>query len=206
MPLSFYNKARYAVYAANRSFRVEPWMKRQWLKSDMEYSGEEQRMTTNPKLDFANEMLAMENRLTLLKGKDYEQACYDLASRYAQASFTGDCWFIMRNGKSIYDKVRANETDLNKQAVRLLCKAVNTTDKKLKERVLFALAYENINPDSWYKSEWDSSISDYRIVPLPDSWHYKALAALVDYERANGPASPFVSRCDNYNVFRKQYK
>jgi hypothetical protein len=206
VPLSFYNKASYAVYAANRSFRVEPWMKRQWLKSDMEYSGEEQRMTTNPKLDFANEMLAMENRLTLLKGKDYEQACYDLASRYAQASFTGDCWFIMRNGKSIYDKVRDNETDLNKQAVRLLCKAVNTTDKKLKERVLFALAYENINPDSWYKSEWDSSISDYRIVPLPDSWHYKALAALVDYERANGPASPFVSRCDNYNVFRKQYK
>ena len=206
VPVSFYNKASYAVYAANRSFRVEPWMKRQWLKSDMEYSLEEQHMTTSPKLDFAKEMLAMETRLPQLKGKDYEQACYDLAARYAQVNFTGDCWFIMRNGKSISDAVRDNETDLNKQAVRLLCKAVNTTDKKLKERVLFALSYAYLNPDSWCKSEWDSDISDYRIVALPDSWQYKALATLVDFERQNGPASPFVSRCEEYDVFRKQYK
>ena len=206
VPVSFYNKASYAVYAANRSFRVEPWMKRQWLQSGMEYSDEEQHMTTSPKLDFAQEMLALETRLPQLKGKDYEQACYDLAARYAQVNFTGDCWFIMRNGKSISDAVRDNETDLNKQAVRLLCKAVNTTDKKLKERVLFALSYAYLNPDSWCKSEWDSDISDYRIVPQPDSWQYKALATLVDFERQNGPASPFVSRCEEYDVFRKQYK
>ena len=206
VPVSFYNKASYAVYAANRSFRVEPWMKRQWLKSDMEYSLEEQHMTTSPKLDFANEMLAMETRLPQLKGKEYEQACYDLAARYAQVNFTGDCWFIMRNGKSISDAVRDNETDLNKQAVRLLCKAVNTTDKKLKERVLFALSYAEINPDCWFTSEWDSNQGDYRIIAQPDSWHYKALATLVDFERQNGPASPYVSRCDNYNTFRKQYK
>ncbi len=158
-------------------------------------------MTTNPKIDFANEMLAMENRLSLLKGKEYEQACYDLAARYAQVNFTGDCWFIMRNGKSAYDKVRVNETDLNKQAVKLLCKAVNTTDKKLKERVLFALSYAEINPDCWFASEWDTSLGDYRIIPQPNSWHYKALATLVDFERANGPASPYVSRCDNYSTF-----
>ena len=206
VPVSFYNKASYAVYAANRSFRVEPWMKRQWLKSDMEYSLEEQHMTTSPKLDFAKEMLAMETRLPQLKGKDYEQTCYDLAARYAQVNFTGDCWFIMRNGKSISDAVRDNETDLNKQAVRLLCKAVNTTDKKLKERVLFALSYAYLNPDSWFTSEWDSNLGDYRIIVQPDSWHYKALATLVDFERQNGPASPFVSRCEEYDVFRKQYK
>ena len=206
VPVSFYNKASYAVYAANRSFRVEPWMKRQWLKSDMEYSSEEQHMTTNPKLDFANEMLALESRLPKLKGNDYQQACYDLAARYAQVSFSGDCWFIMRNGKSIYDKVRNNETDLNKEAVRLLCKAVNTSDKKLKERVLFALSYEYINPDTWYKSEWDSNLAEYRIIPQPDSWHYKALAALADFERDNNAVSPYVSRCDNFATFRKQYK
>jgi hypothetical protein len=206
VPVSFYNKASYAVYAANRSFRVEPWMKRQWLKSDMEYSLEEQHMTTNPKIAFANEMLKLEGQLSLLKGKDYEQTCYDLAARYAQVNFTGDCWFIMRNGKSAYDKVRVNETDLNKQAVKLLCKAVNTTDKKLKERVLFALSYAEINPDCWFASEWDTSLGDYRIIPQPNSWHYKALATLVDFERANGPASPYVSRCDNYSTFRKQYK
>ena len=83
---------------------------------------------------------------------------------------------------------------------------MNTTDKKLKERVLFALSYAYLNPDCWYKSEWDSDISDYRIIALPDSWHYKALATLVDFERQNGPASPYVSRCDDYNTFRKQYK
>ena len=206
VPVSFYNKAGYAVYAANRSFRVEPWMKRQWLKFGAEYSGEEQHMTTNPKIDFANEMLKLEGQLPLLKGKDYEQACYDLAIRYAQASFKGDCWFIMRNGKSVTDEVRVNETDLSKQAVKLLCKAVNTTDKKLKERVLFALSYAELNPDMWFTSEWDSSISNYRLDVQPNSWHYKAMAALVDFERTNGPASTYVSRCDNYSTFRKYYK
>ena len=206
VPVSFYNKASYAVYAANRSFRVEPWMKRQWLKSDMEYSGEEQHMTTSPKLDFANEMLTLETRLPNLKGKEYQEACYNLAARYAQVNFTGDCWFIMRNGKSISDQVRENETDLNKQAVRLLCKAVNTTDKKLKERVLFALSYAYLNPDCWYTSEWDSNLGDCRIIPQPDSWHYKALAALADFERSNNAVSPYVSRCEEYTTFRKQYK
>ena len=91
VPLSFYNVQHYAVYAANRRYTVEPWLKRQWLKQDMEYSGKVQHLASNPKTDFARDMLKMEGELNVLTGAARQQRCYDLAVRYAQASFTGDC-------------------------------------------------------------------------------------------------------------------
>ena len=38
IPKSFYENRGYAVYAANRSWQVEPWLKRQYLKQNVEYS------------------------------------------------------------------------------------------------------------------------------------------------------------------------
>ena len=38
VPVSYYSNEGYAVYAANRKWSVEPWIKRQWLGEGMEYS------------------------------------------------------------------------------------------------------------------------------------------------------------------------
>ena len=207
VPMSYYNHKGYAVYAARRTTDVELWVKRQWLPAGLEYENEDQHMTVNPKITFATDMKAREEKLTRLKGKDYQQACYDLAVRYAQASYVGDCWFLMRDGKSWDDTVRVNETDLIAKTVDLLHKASQTTDVRLKESALFALSFVYFNSNGWYESAYNRSTGKYTTIPQPKTDQYKAFAALVDFEKTNSKGvSTYVSRCDEYIQFRKFYK
>ncbi len=207
VPMSYYNSRGYAIYAARRKPDVEPWIKRQWLPMGAEYEYAEQHMTVNPKITFATDMRDREAQLATLKGRAYQQACYDLAVRYAQASFTGDCWFLMRDGKSECDEVRANETDLNAKTVDLLRRASQTTDMQLKERALFALSYAYLNPDRWFESEWNRNTSKYIIKPQSNTLQYNAFATLAAFEQTNSKGvSTYVSRCDEYIQFCKFYK
>ena len=144
--------------------------------------------------------------LTLLDGADRQKLCYDLAVRYAQAHFTGDCWFLMRNGKSVSDTLRVNEADLAKTAIELLQQAALTTDAKLKEKVLFALAYKGLYTNPWYQEEWNDAKMKYDRHPDSLSPQYKAFAALADFEKRNSAPSTYVSRCDEFKQFKKQYK
>ena len=204
VPASFYKDRGYAVYAANRSYAVEPWITRQWLKDDVEW--DTQNLTANPKLVFAREMQKMEKDLTRLNGKKRQQQCYDLAVRYAQAHFTGDCWYLMRDCKSVLDEVRPNETDLAAKAADLLRQAAETSDNKLKERALFAKAYIYLNKDVWYNHVWNREQSKMERVPQPNTDHYRAWTTLFDFYRTNGiQPSTYVQRCDEYIQFRKQY-
>lgn len=204
VPASFYKDRGYAVYAANRSYTVEPWITRQWLKDDVEW--DTQNLTANPKLVFAREMQKMEKDLPRLNGKKRQQQCYDLAVRYAQAHFTGDCWYLMRDCKSVLDEVRPNETDLAAKAADLLQQAVETSDNKLKERALFAKAYIYLNKDVWYNHVWNREQSKMERVLQPNTDHYRAWATLFDFYCTNGiQPSTYVQRCDEYIQFRKLY-
>ncbi|MBO7499466.1 MAG: hypothetical protein J6T64_09830 [Bacteroidaceae bacterium] len=210
VPVSFYNERGYAVYVANRQWTVEPWITRQFLKDEIEYSDRKWQLKENPKLAFAREMGKMEGELNVLKGKDRQQLCYDLAVRYAQAHFTGDCWFLMRDGKSITDKLRCNETDLSKKAAGLLKEASQTKDAALKERALFAQCYGYLYFTDWQMEPWNSNEPDdpaYQRLTNPKSPQYQAFAALADFERSNkSGASKYVSNCDDYLQFRKKYQ
>ena len=203
IPKSFYENRGYAVYAANRSWQVEPWIQRQYLKSSVEYSDTKWLLKNNPKLAFAQEMLKMEGEQNVLSGKALEQRCYALATRYAQAHFRGDCWWLMRNGKSVSDTQREGESDLAKIAVNLLQKASLTQDPALKERAIFALCYGNLYPTYWFKSEWNSETCEYDIKPDKESQQYAAFNKLIDFETGRTPAS-YVSRCDEFSTFKKR--
>jgi hypothetical protein len=207
VPLAFYNERGYAVYAANRSWTFEPWMKRQWLKQDMEYSDTKWQLKANPKIAFAQEMMAMEGELNVLSGLTQQQRCYDLAIRYAQAHFTGDCWFLMRDGKSVGDTLRVNETDLATKALDLLRKASQTTDFALKEKALFAMSYGELYTKKWYDEVWnDKTYETYR-KPNSRSPQYKAFTALKAFEKQNATRTTrYVSRCDEYLQFCKANK
>ena len=210
VPASYYSEKGYAVYAANRHWSVEPWIERQFLSDEMEYSDQKWQLKENPKLAFAREMEKMEGELNVLKNKSRQQRCYDLAVRYAQAHFTGDCWFLMRNAKSICDTLRCNETDLTAKAVSLLQEASMTKDAALKERSLFALSYGYLYFSEWQLQPWYSDNPDapsYQRLKNPQSRQYLAFAALADYEQKNATrTSDYVSRCDEYQVFLKAYK
>ena len=207
VPLAYYSNKSYAVYAANRRYDVEPWITRQWLKEGMEYSDEKWNLRSNPKMDFAREMLQMENELNLLAGQAQQQRCYDLAIRYAQACFTGDCWFLMRDGKSCSDSVRTGEADFAGKALTLLKKAAATNDFALKEKALFAMSYGGLYTQKWYTENWDSPTFDVVREPNRASANFKAFAALADFERSNSAkTSSYISHCDEYKQFLKNYR
>ncbi len=210
VPASFYLNKGYAPYAAYRQWKVEPWIKRQWLKDDVVYSPVEPTMLlANPKLVFAQEMETLESGLSVLSGTARQQRCYDLAVRYAQANYTGDCWYLMRDGKSVCDTLRTNETDLLARTRDLLRQASQTADQKLKERVLFALAYGELydREQKWYDLDWNSAEMKYDIVPRPNTLQYKAFTTLANFAHfSNASESEYVSRCDEYKQFKKHMR
>ena len=149
----------------------------------------------------------MEGELNVLSGQTLQQRCYDLAVRYAQAHFTGDCWYLMRDGKSITDELRVNETDLAAKALGYLKQASAASDFKLKEKALFAMSYYYLHKNPWYTFEWDSSKLEDVMKIHPESSQYQALTELARFEQENAQrTSSYVSRCDNYTSFLSSRK
>jgi hypothetical protein len=204
IPKSFYEQKGYAVYVVNRSWQIEPWIKRQFLKSDVEYSDMKWQLNNNPKLTFAQEMQKMEGEQNVLNGDALAKRYYALAVRYAQAHFRGDCWWLMRNGKSSADEQRNGEADLAQRAIGLLQKASFSRDAALKERALFALCYGELYKEYWYKEKWNSETYKYDRVPDSETLQFAAFKTLSEYEASRTPAD-YVSRCDEYKQFKKHY-
>ena len=206
IPTSFYEGKGYAVYAANRRYNLGPWIKRQWLKSEELYGDQAIKLSQNPKIQFSREMQKMEGELSVLSGEELKKQYYELAVRYAQASFTGDCWFLMRDSKSVMDTVRVNEVDLAAKAASCLQKAGDPKDFLLKEKVLFARAYVYMNPTPWYDSIWNSETYEYDHIPNPKSAQYKAFATFADFAKKHASElSGYVTRCDEYSEFMKDF-
>lgn len=206
IPTSFYEEKGYAVYAANRRYNLGPWIKRQWLKSETLYSDQKWELIYNPKLQFAREVQKMEGDLNVLSGEELKKQYYELAVRYAQASFTGDCWFLMRDSKSVMDTVRVNEVDLAAKAASYLQKAGDPKDFLLKEKVLFARAYVYMNPAPWFNSVWNNQTYEYDIKPDRQSAQYKAFAIFAAFAKQHtSELSSYVTRCDEYKLFMKDY-
>lgn len=204
--LSYYNEKGYRCYAVRRRWSVEPWLRRQWLTNKEVYEEQQPMLNSNPKEEFAREMLSLESGLSLLTGRARQKRCYDLAVRLSQASFTGDCWFLMRDGKSVSDSVRVNEVNLQARALSLLQEAAVGDDVSLKELSLFARSYVYLyaEKDQWCVWEWNNETIEYVRVVHPFSTQYGAFAALADFERQNGRVtSTYVSRCDEYRQFLK---
>ena len=204
IPKSFYENRGYAVYVVNRSWQVEPWLKRQFLKQDVEYSDTKWSLSSNPKLTFAQEMQKMEGEQNVLSGDALAKRCYALAVRYAQAHFRGDCWWLMRDAKSSADEQRDGEADLAQRAVSLLQKASLSKDAALKERALFALCYGELYKEYWYKEKWNNETYKYDRVPDTGTLQFAAFKTLSEYEASRTPAD-YVSRCDEFKQFKKHY-
>ena len=210
VPASFYNEAGYRMYVLLRKISVEPWITRQWIKDSDEAKAREYNWTVreNPKLLFAKEMQMMEGTMNVLSGKALCQRCYNLATYYAQANFTGDCWWLMRDGKSVGDTLRVNEVDLRAKTKELLLKASQTTDFALKEKALFALSYGELYEENqrWFMREWNNETYEYDRKTCANAPQYLAFAALANFEKQNAtPTSQYVSRCDEFIQFRKLF-
>ncbi len=206
IPISYYEDKGYAVYAAFRSYDIEPWTKRQFLEKYIEYSDKKWRLRENPKLKFATEMLQMESGLQFLRGQALEKSMYELAIRYSQAHFKGDCWWLMRDSKSAADTLRVNEVDLGAKSLELLRQLCRSTNRTLKEKALFACCYGDFYSDCWYNHQWNTETKEYDREPAPASLQYQAYQRLYNFEKDRTDIAEYVSRCDEYIQFKKLFK
>ena len=212
LPLTYFNyhhSQEYLYYSTARKYDVEPWLTRQWLDSSNAYK-REQKWDKNIKLEFCKEMQTMESSLNLLQDKALDQRYYDLAVRYAQASLKGDCWWLLRNSKNIYDSVRVNEIDFGAKAAELLQKTTMTKDKNLKMKAMFALGWQelyNATPGAklWTSNEWNEQAADYIRQYNRESWQFRAFQNLYNMVE-NTPNKPaYITKCDEYDQFRQYY-
>ena len=216
IPIAFYNEYRsreYRYYSVLRKYNVEPWIKRQWLNSDEAWE-KDVKWWKHIKLDFCKEMQMMEGSLNLLNGKALDQRYYNLAIYYAQASVHGDCWWLMRDFKGAYDKVRANEVDFGQKAYEMLQKAAMSSDPALKRKALFAMGYRELygivpysesNGKLWREKVWDEQQSEYVDKVNSSGPQYRAFQALYDLT-GDQPEEDYIRKCDEYVQFRKYYR
>ena len=213
IPVKFYNDHRnceYLYYSLMRSYKVEPWIKRQWLNSANAYEGDHT-WTKNLKLDFCKEMQTLESSLNVLNGKAQEQRYYDLAIRYAQASIKGDCWWLTHNTKSCCDSVGVNELDFGAKAVELLQKASKTKDSSLKVKALFGMGYQELynatrGSKLWTSNEWDEQTTDFVTKYNRQSSQFIAYQALFELVGETDKEPAYVSQCDEFDQFKKYYR
>lgn len=210
--VAFLNNQNIAPYAAQRSYAKERWMGKQAV-AQPEYLTEEQRavlpkLQENKKLSYCRDMLNLLSQYSLMKpSEERMRKAYELASMWYQGSWEGDCWWLTQYGVSVMqDSVMAGTADFVAKAMSLLDESAQSTDFKLKEKSLYALAFIR-HGEPWFFEGWDDATQQYydisNLKPLPQSRQYKALAALSSFCYANaGKTDLFVSRCDVLRRFR----
>ena len=199
--LDFVNTMNVVPFMARRDFRVEPWMNRQRIKAEQQEPGTA-RVTEHQKLTFVREMAQLEQGFGSLAPEAKARRAYDLAVRYAQASYAGDAWYLTRYGKSVYEEPRADELNMLQRADELLQTAQQLSGFAWQEKTLFALAW--LPMDSWFVEEWDDKAASYVKKPLARSHQYRALYRLANYEKQNATrTSEYVSHCDVLKQFIK---
>lgn len=210
--VAFLNNQNIVPYAAQRSYAKERWMGKQAV-AQPEYLTEERRavlpkLQENKKLSYCRDMLNLLSQYSLMKpSEERMRKAYELASMWYQGSWEGDCWWLTQYGVSVMqDSVMAGTADFVAKAMSLLDESAQSTDFKLKEKSLYALAFIR-HGEPWFFEGWDDATQQYydisNLKPLPQSRQYKAFAALAAFSAANASRMDgFVSRCDVLRRFR----
>ena len=209
VPVSYYNNNmsnEYLCYSLLRNVEVEPWIKRQWVDTSKLYD-REFKWWKQLKLDFCKEVQMMESSLNLLKGKALEQRYYNLAVRYAQINVKGDCWWMLRSSKSVYDSIRVNEVDFSIKAQEMLQKAAMSSDQALQRKAIFAMGWRELYFDNnyWRDEVWDNNVGDYVRKYNASSPQYRAFQGLYD-QVGDQPKEDYIRKCDEYDSFKNYYR
>ena len=204
VPLSFMESQNISYYLANRDFTKPVWTERQISSSDEYCDGPNLgKITFNKKLVFCREMSQLEQRYTLANNQERPKLAYDLAVRYYQASYYGDCWFLTQYGKSVCDTARTDRPDFVAKAIHLLEESARSNDPTVRFNSLYALAYIPVEPWCSIDYNWANNTSTY--TPLRGNRQWRALNTLNNYVkgRALENLPLYVRRCDVLKKFRQ---
>ena len=154
-------------------------------------------------------MISLTLELPGMKPKTYKDEArmrecldaYDLAKRYYQASYWGDCWWLTAYGHSTVDSARVGRPDFVQEAINYLQESKLSNDATLKLNSLYALAF--IPQEPWCDIDFDFNTDQYVYIPRRDARQFNALAALNTYVQQSSATMPrYVSKCDVLKQFR----
>lgn len=203
VPLEYLEKQNISWYMANRAYTVPRWFVRQ-LPNDPETDGPHKASPKeNLKVRYCKDMLQLQSEYNLAPvGEQRDIRAYELAVRYYQASYYGDCWFLTHYGKSVLDSTHDGELDFARKARELLAECKTSSNLKIQYEALYALAYTDT--DLWCTTEFDDDYNPVT-VPLPASSQYKALEALSKFIKEHPEeADEHATKCDVLKEFERR--
>lgn len=203
VPLDYLEKQNISWYMANRAYTVPRWFVRQ-LPNDPDTDGPYLASPKeNLKVRYCNDMLQLQSEYNLApEGEQKDIRAYELAVRYYQASYYGDCWFLTHYGKSVLDSTHDGELDFARKARELLAECKASSNLKIQYEALYALAYTDT--DLWCTTEFDDDYNPVT-VPLPVSSQYKTLEALSKFIKEHPEeADEHATKCDVLKEFERR--
>ena len=211
--LKYLSQLNVSHYMHSRDYHIERWLTRQGKKEDWSNEGTRHiQFSSNPKLSYCHEILDLQKAYSKNSmGEKGNQIAYQLATLYYQASYKGDCWWLIsyKNSSNPYviEHDHAGENDFVKSSEVYLRSCLDTKDDKLLGKCLYAMAYTAT--DDWLKKEEadeDEDLEDegFKAVPDPLSEKYACLDKLnLYYEQHKANAPAYMSKCDVLKQFRK---
>ena len=201
VPLKFMEEQNISYYLAHRDYTKPMWTERQ--QTDENTDGPNLgKLTKNPKLEFCQEMIQLLNQYTLANETSRAKIAYDLAKRYYQASYKGDCWYLTEYGKSVYDTAHVDRPDFVQKAIDYLEVSATSSDPSLHLNSLYALAY--IPTEPWCNIDYDWENNREIITPLRNNRQFKALGKLNAFvNQRSTPLPVYITKCDVLKQFRK---
>ena len=186
---------------------MERWLKHQPVDEDGD-SEAEYAFREDVKLKFCQNILSLQSQFNSTSDAAKRQRiAYRLATYLAQASAAGDCWFLSRYGvgSSLWTWEDRDMPDdrfvgdpLQQLSLRYLNLALASSDRDLRERALYAMAWLPMDPA--YKEVFENDT--FRRVYRKQSRQFKAYMDLARW-RATGQASAFVTHCDILTRFAR---
>lgn len=198
--LAFLSRQNICGYLKSRDYTLPKWIVDQ-RSDDFDEGPGRATFTANTKVTYCKEMLALQAKYQMANQKSRPEIAYELAKRYYQASYLGDCWFLTHYGWSSADSVCVGEKDFVSEAINYLQVAKKTDNLKLRQDALFALAFIPLDP--WADFGYDWSLNDFVCTPRPQARQYRALQELGRFAATHrNQLAPYVSNCDVLKQFR----
>ena len=204
VPLSYISEQGISYYMAHKDYNEVIWMKRQFLSFLNE---ENTPVTSNAKLQYCRDMVALDNQIANSSGEERNQLLYKKANMLYQASHKGDCWYLAHYQNGEYSEKLRSEYDFIGTARRLLMAAGHDSENMdFKQRCYFAQTFitaENYGYCVKYDYDWDAKKYTYSFdnEKYP---HIRAMEILLEFANTNGtPNADYMTKCDIIKVFQQ---
>ena len=199
VPVHYYASKAIGNYMMQRDYHIERWFTTQeWIDDYSE--GDEPPLKSNQRLEYTKELKSAIAKYNTSTGDERCNLAYKLAAMCYQASFWGNCWYLLENSWSIDDKPSDGQKLFEQKALTYLNVASNLdSDWQFLKNSYYAIAWikwrnyeyfdawwynDNQNPTAEMNTAMSNLKSCFDKKFGVGNWEY-ACDYLMDYVRAH---------------------